>query len=293
MLSYKPLKFLSTALTTVLFCATLSWASAVSAEAGMTSGGDDVYKPTVGQEGKDVIWVPTDDALVRAMLQTAKVTPNDLVYDLGAGDGKIAIAAARDYGATAVGIEYNPEMAALAQRNAERAGVADKVKVIHGDIFEEDFSNATVVTLYLLPHLNMKLRPTLLDMKPGTRIVSNSFDMESWQPDEYINVEFSSGYFWIVPAKVQGSWSLTGLPGNGPISLDLSQRFQIVEGVVKSNGVEQALIEPKLSGENFSFEFVDAKGLQQKVELKVAGDQMAGQASSPQSSAAVSASRLN
>jgi SAM-dependent methyltransferase len=240
-----------------------------------------------------VIWVPTDDALVRAMLQTAKVTPNDLVYDLGAGDGKIAIAAARDYGATAVGIEYNPEMAALAQRNAERAGVADKVKVIHGDIFEEDFSNATVVTLYLLPHLNMKLRPTLLDMKPGTRIVSNSFDMESWQPDEYINVEFSSGYFWIVPAKVQGSWSLTGLPGNGPISLDLSQRFQIVEGVVKSNGVEQALIEPKLSGENFSFEFVDAKGLQQKVELKVAGDQMAGQASSPQSSAAVSASRLN
>lgn len=96
-----------------------------------------------------------------------------------------------------------------------------------------------------------------------------------------------------MPAKVQGSWSLTGLPGNGPISLDLSQRFQIVEGVVKSNGVEQALIEPKLSGENFSFEFVDAKGLQQKVELKVAGDQMAGQASSPQSSAAVSASRLN
>jgi SAM-dependent methyltransferase len=293
MLSYKPLKFLSTALTTMLFCATLSWASAVSAEAGMTSGGDDVYKPTVGQEGKDVIWVPTDDALVRAMLQTAKVTPNDLVYDLGAGDGKIAIAAARDYGATAVGIEYNPEMAALAQRNAERAGVADKVKVIHGDIFEEDFSNATVVTLYLLPQLNMQLRPTLLDMKPGTRIVSNSFDMEDWQPDEYINVELSSGYFWIVPAKVQGSWSLTGLPGNEPISLDLNQRFQIVEGVVKSNGVEQALIEPKLSGENFSFEFVDTKGLQQKVELKVAGDQMAGQASSPQSSVAVSASRLN
>lgn len=173
MRSYKPLKFLSTALTTVLFCATLSWAGAASAEVGMTSGGDDLYKPTVGQEGKDVIWVPTNDALVRVMLQTAKVTPNDLVYDLGAGDGKIAIAAARDYGATAVGIEYNPDMAALAQRNAERAGVADKVKVIHGDIFEEDFSNATVVTLYLLPHLNMKLRPTLLDMKPGTRIVSN------------------------------------------------------------------------------------------------------------------------
>ncbi len=276
----------------LLFCLALAWAGSVSAEAGVTAQGDDVYKPTVGQEGKDVIWVPTDDSLVRLMLEAAKVTPNDLVYDLGAGDGKIAIAAARDFGATAVGIEYNPEMAALAQRNAERAGVADKVKIIHADIFVEDFSDATVVTLYLLPHLNMRLRPTLLDMKPGTRIVSNSFDMENWQPDEYLNTEYRSGYFWIVPAKVQGSWSLSGLPGNGPISLDLSQQFQIVEGVAKSNGVELALIEPKLSGENFSFEFVDAKGLQQKVELKVAGDQMTGKASSPQSSSAVRASRL-
>ncbi|MGA1652023.1 MAG: class I SAM-dependent methyltransferase, partial [Burkholderiaceae bacterium] len=132
-----------------------------------TKGGDQLYQPQVGQPGKDVVWVPTGDELVTKMLQTAKVTKDDLVYDLGAGDGKIAIAAGREFGARAIGIEYNPEMASLAQRNAERAGVADRVKIIQGDIFKEDFSKATVITMYLLPDLNLKLRPTLLKLKPG------------------------------------------------------------------------------------------------------------------------------
>ena len=115
--------------------------------------GDEQYKPRIGQDGKDVVWVPTSNALVTTMLQTAKVTPKDLVYDLGSGDGRIAIAAAKDYGARAVGIEYNPEMAQLAKRNVDRSGVADRVKIINGDIFVEDFSSATVVTMYLLPEL--------------------------------------------------------------------------------------------------------------------------------------------
>lgn len=286
-------KPLTMSFAAVLFSAIVAWVGAASAESGSTAQGDEIYKPSVGQEGKDVIWVPTADELVTAMLKTAKVTPDDIVYDLGAGDGKIAIAAARDFGATAVGIEYNADMAALAQRNAERAGVANKVKIINGDIFKEDFSNATVVTLYLLPHLNMKLRPILLDMKPGTRIVSNSFDMESWQPDEYINTEFRNGYFWIVPAKVSGNWSLGGFPGKGTVDLNLSQKFQVVEGTAKINGKAQPLLEPKLSGDNFSFTLIDANGNQQRLELKVAGDRMAGRATNATGSLDVSAARIN
>lgn len=157
--------------------------------------GDEKYKPDIGQTGKDVIWVPTPDQLVDKMLATAKVTDKDLVYDLGAGDGKIAIAAALKFGAKSVGIEYNPDMAAFAQRNVERAGVKDRVRIIRGDIFEEDFSSATVVTLYLLPDLNIKLKPILQKMKAGTRVVSNSFSMGDWDADEVIEADRGQGFF--------------------------------------------------------------------------------------------------
>ena len=135
------------------------------------------YKPKVGQEGKDVIWVPTPEGLIDKMLAAAKVNDKDTLFDLGAGDGIIAITATRKYGAKSVGIEYNPEMAQFARRKVAEAGMTDKVKIITGDIFQEDFSAATVVTLYLMPHLNIKLRPILLKMKPGTRVVSNTFSM--------------------------------------------------------------------------------------------------------------------
>jgi tRNA G37 N-methylase Trm5 len=170
----------------LLFALSMLFAVSASAQS-MTEGGDDKYKPSIGQEGKDVIWVPTGDELVTNMLKIAKVGPSDLVYDLGAGDGKIAIAAAKQFGATAVGIEFNPEMAALGQRNAERAGVSKKVKIIQGDIFKEDFSKATVVTMYLLPELNLKLRPTILKMKPGTRVVSHAFTMGDWEADAEVD----------------------------------------------------------------------------------------------------------
>ena len=156
--------------------------------------GDQFYRPHVGQSGKNVVWVPTPDSLVTRMLQAAKTTEKDVVYDLGAGDGKIPIAAARDFKARSVGIEYNPDMAALAERNAQRAGVADKVKIIAGDIFENDFSEATVVTLYLLPDLNFKLRPTILKMKPGTRVVSHQFNMRDWEPDETFTEAHRDGH---------------------------------------------------------------------------------------------------
>ncbi|WP_198683480.1 class I SAM-dependent methyltransferase [Peristeroidobacter agariperforans] len=187
------------------------------------------YKPSTGQPGKDVVWVPTNDPLVTRMLEMAQVGKGDLVYDLGAGDGKIAIAAAKQFGARAVGVEYNPEMAQCLVR-AE--GVDDKVKVIQGDIFETDFSAANVVTLYLLPELNLKLRPTILKMKPGTRVVSHSFLMDDWRPDESSVSSDGSAYLWIVPADVSGKWTFKQQRGNDSFDVNLVQTFQKLSGKV-------------------------------------------------------------
>ena len=154
--------------------------------------GDEFYRPRSGQAGKDVVWVPTPDLLVTRMLQAAKVTDKDVVYDLGAGDGKIPIAAARDFKARSVGIEYNPEMAALARRNVERAGVVDRVKIITGDIFEQDFSEATVVTLYLLPSMMGEVEAKLRkELKPGTRVVSHDYPLPSWTPIDVVTFDTS------------------------------------------------------------------------------------------------------
>lgn len=255
---------------------TLSVLFAVSASVhAMTEGGDDKYKPSVGQEGKDVIWVPTGDELVMNMLKIAKVGPSDLVYDLGAGDGKIAIAAAREFGATAVGIEFNPEMAALGQRNAQRAGVSKQVKIIQGDIFKEDFSKATVVTLYLLPELNLKLRPTLLKMKPGTRVVSHAFTMGDWEADAEIDSP-AKGYFWVVPANVAGEWAITNLDTQGPASLSLSQHYQRIGGSLMMDRKSQPLLNAKLTGTKLEFSYKDRNGNYRTAQATVNGSTMKG-----------------
>lgn len=227
--------------------------------------GDDSFRPEVGQAGKDVIWVPTPDSLVKAMLTVADVKSSDYVVDLGAGDGKIAIAAGRDFGARAHGIEYNPDMVALARRNAQRAGVADRVTFAQGDIFQSDFSNATVVTLYLLPSLNEKLRPTLLKMKPGTRIVSNSFTMGDWEPEQSINTDDGSGYFWIVPADASGRWAFE--IGNDRFVSDFHQRYQKITPA-KAGPIRDAT----LRGRTISI--TRANG--QVIEGQVNGDRMTG-----------------
>lgn len=230
------------------------------------------YEPTIAQAGKDVIWVPTPNDLVVKMLETAKVNPSDVVYDLGAGDGKIPIQAARQFGARAIGIEFNPDMANLARQNAQRANVSDKVTIVTGDIFEEDFSNATVVTLYLLTSLNMKLKPTILDMKPGTRVVSNSFMMGSWEPDEVINPEAGGrGYYWVVPAKVQGDWSVSGLPGITTARLSLQQKFQKIEGTLTFGDNRTQRVTGKLNGAQLTLTYVDAKDKPQTFVGEVAG----------------------
>jgi SAM-dependent methyltransferase len=240
------------------------------------AGGDDKYQPRLGQEGKDVIWMPTGGELVTLMLKTAKVTPNDLVYDLGAGDGKIAIAAAKEFGARSIGIEFNPDMAAFAQRNAVRAGVGDRVKIINGDIFKEDFSKATVVTLYLLPDLNLKLRPILLKMKPGTRVVSHAFTMGDWEADQEIEAG-QRGYFWIVPANVAGDWVIDGIETQNKVVLNLVQRYQRIGGSLTVGGKAQPILNPSLEGDKLNFGYIDRNNNLHNVKLTVNGSQLKGE----------------
>ncbi len=246
-----------------------------------TSLPPETYTPKLGQTGKDVMWLPTRDELVTQMLAAARVGPEDEVVDLGAGDGKIPIAAARQFGARAWGIEYNKDLAALAQRNAQRAGVADRVRIVHGDIFKEDFSKATVVTLYLLEELNAQLRPTILAMRPGTRVVSNTFSMGDWEPDQVIRVGTNTGYLWTVPAAVAGQWSVQGLAPQGPAVLRLSQRHQRVGGTLAWGGQTQTLLGARLHGADLNFSFVQADGQLKAVQARVQGASIQGEVVGP------------
>ena len=213
------------------------------------------YEPSVGQSGKDVVWVPTPQALVDRMLDMAKLTPSDIHYDLGSGDGRTVITAAKR-GGRAHGIEYNPEMVELARRNAQKEGVADKAIFTRGDIFNAEsikaYTQASVITLFLLPDLNVKLRPTLLDMKPGVRVVSNSFTMGDWKEDEKITAggdcsSWCTAYLWIVPAKVSGNWKTTrGM-------LNLKQEYQMLSGTLVQGNVNAIIADAKMNGEQITF----------------------------------------
>jgi len=209
------------------------------------------FEPQVGQEGKDVVWVPTPQALVDRMLDMAKATPKDYLMDLGSGDGRTVITAAKR-GIRATGIEYNPDMVELSKRNAEKEGVGARAEFKKADLFETDFSQATVITMFLLPDINLRLRPKILDMKPGTRIVSNTFTMGEWQADETSTVPESSGYYrtallWIVPAKVEGTWK------SAQGDLSIKQSFQVIVGTVKNGNVAAAIMNGKLRGEQINF----------------------------------------
>jgi precorrin-6B methylase 2 len=209
------------------------------------------FQPQVGQAGKDVVWVPTQQDLVDRMLDMAKVTPRDYVIDLGSGDGRTVITAAKR-GARALGIEYNPDMVELSIRNAAKEGMGGKATFKKADLFETDFSEATVITMFLLPSINLKLRPKLLDLKPGTRIVSNSFTMEEWSEDDKVVLPdncttWCTAYLWIVPAKVQGTWLL--FDGE----LTLTQEFQKISGALQSGG-KSAPINGKVIGDSLIFD---------------------------------------
>ena len=209
------------------------------------------FEPQVGQEGKDVIWVPTPQLLVEKMLDIAKVTSKDYIIDLGSGDGRTVITAAKR-GAKALGIEYNPDMVELSKRNAAKEGVSDRASFVKADLFESDFSQAQVITMFLLPDINIRLRPKILDLKPGTRIVSNSFTMGEWSADATVDakdgcVSYCTAYLWIVPAKAEGSWQLA----QG--ALTLKQSFQMISGTLKSGNNSTPIANGKLNGDQITF----------------------------------------
>ena len=237
-----------------------------------TPPADNEYQPTEGQDGKDVIWLPTAQALAEKMLNLARVTPDDNVIDLGSGDGRLVISAAKR-GARALGIEYNPDLVALSKRNAAREGVGERAKFIEADIFKSDFSQATVITMFLLPHLNLQLRPAILGLKPGTRIVSNSFNMGEWTADQSVAVTREEGcdgnyceaYLWIVPAKIEGTWKFP----QG--ELELKQSFQMLSGDLRNGADRLTVVDGRLSGDRISFRIGNAH-----YTGRVIGNTMAG-----------------
>ena len=220
--------------------------------------GDEKFHLQMATHGKDVMWVPTKVEMAHEMLAVAKVKPGDIVYDLGSGDGVIPIEAAKKYKVRSVGIEYNKDLVELSKRNADRARVKDIVEFRHGDIFVEDFSQATVLTLYLGDNLNFKLMPKILKMKPGTRVVSNTFRMESWIPDQEIRISNGEvAYLWVVPAQIDGLWRFTGLPGMETIQLQIVQKKQFFDGTL-SQGARRTIHfeDGRIRGNQIEFEFV-------------------------------------
>lgn len=247
------------------------FAATVFAQPAPSVQGAKGFTPEVGQHGKDVIWVPTSQALVNKMLDMAKATPSDYVIDLGSGDGRTVITAAKR-GIKALGIEYNPDMVALSKDNAAEEGVSERATFMKADLFETDFSQASVITMFLLPDINIKLRPKILNLKPGTRIVSNTFTMGEWEADETgtAATDEASSYYrtallWIVPARVEGTWkSSIG-------DLTFKQEFQKVSGSINAGGVATLVSGGKLRGDQITF---NAGGTQ--YSGKVAGGAMSG-----------------
>ncbi|MGE0797261.1 MAG: cyclopropane-fatty-acyl-phospholipid synthase family protein [Lautropia sp.] len=237
------------------------------------------YQPKRGQYGKDVVWIPTPDRLVTRMLQIANTTAADDVVDLGSGDGKIVLAAAREFGARGLGIEFNPDLVALSQQRAAASGVADRAQFRRGDIFETDFSRATVVTMYLLPHLNLRLRQTLMAMKPGTRVVSHAWTMGNWPADETSWVNGSPIYLWVVPANAGGRWRLTFPQGNGNATaeLELTQTYQrLGDARIELAGLRHSPRSLRLDGDRLRFELTDDTGTLRLFDGRIDGNRIRG-----------------
>jgi Methyltransferase domain len=234
------------------------------------------FAPRMGQSGKDVIWIPTPDELARAMLKAAGTTSADYVIDLGAGDGRIPIAAAKEFGATALGVEYNPQLVKLARCNVRAEGLTDKVEIREADIFATDFGAATVLTLYLLSDLNIRLRSTILSMRPGTRVVSNTFKMGAWSPDQFIESELGNtrAYLWIVPAQVAGTWRFREQGGPDDFRITLTQHFQEIEGALLGGPRGSSLRNARLRGADVEFTLVGRDSGALKVRGAIAQDRI-------------------
>ena len=247
--------------------------------------GDDQYQLRMATPGKDIVWVPSQADIATKMLVLAQVKSGDLVYDLGSGDGIIPIQAAKQYGVRAVGIEYNPDLVALSKRNAIRENVQNLVTFKQGDVLVEDFSSATVVTLFLGEALNLKLMPIILKMKPGTRVVSNTFQMGSWFPDQEVRVRSNEtaisslneiAYLWIVPANIDGAWEFTGLPKIDKAAIRFAQKQQFFTGSITQQGKQLiAFEEGRIRGNAIEFK-VEINSKEHSFKGQINGSQMSG-----------------
>lgn len=233
------------------------------------------------QKDLDVPYVPTEPALVFAMLRLAEVQHDDVVYDLGCGDGRIVITAAQQFGARGIGVDLDPQRIQEAVDNAHWAGVTKRVRFLQQDLFETDLREATVVTLYLLPEVNLRLRPKLLrDLRPGARVVSHAFDMDEWQPDRQLEVAETTLYLWIIPAQVAGTWTLSSPALAETYTLQLAQEFQHVTGTVQAYGQQSPLTEVTLVGDHLRFTAVTLEQGQRTplhFNGRVQGNSMVGQ----------------
>lgn len=246
--------------------------------------------PALGQPRFDVPFVPTPTAVVDEMLRLAKVGPGDFVMDLGSGDGRVAIAAARKFGARAVGVELDSHLLMQSEESARQAGVQDRVKFVEQNIFEADLSRATVITLYLFPEVNLKLRPRLLTLRPGTRIVSHDFDMAQWEPDAELIIpvpEKSYGaaesqvYLWIVPANAAGTWegSVSTDRGTMEFRAEIEQTFQMVSGTARLGATAGRLSAGRLDGGTVRFALaakIDGRDVRHEFRGRVDGDVVFG-----------------
>jgi precorrin-6B methylase 2 len=259
----------------VAWCLLLLAAAGAEAQPRTRADCEAAHVAAWGRVGKDVPWVPTFDAVVLAMLSMTQVTPEDLVLDLGAGDGKIAIAAAKPpYGARAVGIEFDPDLAKLAACLAQVEGVSDKVRIVQGDIFKEDFGKASVVTMYLLPHINLCVRHRLLALEPGTRLVSHAYTMAEWEPDRSIQIQGRDVHSWVVPARVDGVWDFEDSQG-ATFSIDVRQSFGALTGEVARKGVGEPIRSATVHGRELRFRF-DPVGVEARFSGTVRGGEITG-----------------
>ena len=257
----------------------VGWLACLALSHAWAQQGTGDYTPRLGQPGKDVIWLPTPDLMVDSMLRMAEVTSRDFVVDLGSGDGKIPITAARQFGARALGVEFNPDMVEVSKLRARQANVADKVEFRQADIFTTDYSSASVVTLYLLPEINLKLRPTLLKMNPGTRISAHSFDMGSWRPDETTLIGSARTMLWVIPAHVAGAWTIRYPDKNAdaPVAIVLRQRFQDIEGEATLSNARVSLQNARVRGNDIHFGVRDAAGQQLQFSGQISANRIVGQ----------------
>jgi Cyclopropane fatty acid synthase and related methyltransferases len=247
-----------------------------SAESLTAAQATEPASPAGPHKKPDIHYVPTPQELVEVMLDMAKVGKDDILYDLGSGDGRLVITATEKCGATGIGIDIDPERIAEARENAKKAGVEDKVRFVEQDLFESDFHDATVVTLYLLNELNLRLRPRIFaQTKPGTRVVSHAFTMDDWEPDAQTTIELRGesydAYYWVVPANMSGRWKVTGEGGEVPHSVTVEQKFQKI--AIRSGDAGEVLGEGTVNGATFTLAMnKDASGESKLFRGKIEGN---------------------